>query len=71
MSYPEYGKSPIRCGNRKCDWTGTERDLIDHPDDAGKFAVRSVCPTCQCESYRFIRRKRVTEVGATSKVTPQ
>lgn len=56
---PAWGTAPIKCGNHKCDWTGTERDLIHHPEDEGKFCVRSVCPKCHCDDYTFPRRKRV------------
>ena len=56
---PAWGEAPIKCGNRKCDWKGTERDLVPHPDDAGKFSVRKVCPKCLCDSYTFPLRKRV------------
>lgn len=59
MSRPAFGTAPIKCGRRSCDWTGTELDLIPHPEDAGKSEVRSVCPKCHCDSYTFPRRKRI------------
>lgn len=70
MSRPKWGTAPIKCGNRKCDWTGTERDLIHHPDDAGKFSVRNVCPKCHCDSYTFPRRKRTATHRLVAEITP-
>lgn len=59
MSRPAFGTSPIRCARRGCDWKGKEGDRIVHPDDAGKFAQRLVCPACHHTDYTFPRRKRV------------
>lgn len=70
MSRPAWGTAPIKCGNRKCDWTGTERDLIHHPDDAGKFSVRNVCPKCHADSYTFTRRKRVASCQLVTETLP-
>lgn len=69
MSRPAWGAAPIKCGNRKCSWTGTERELITHPDDAGKFCRRNVCPLCHCDSYTFPRRKRTATYRLITEVT--
>ena len=69
MSRPPYGTSPIKCGNSKCDWTGKETDLIHHPDDAGKFSMRNVCPNCHCDEYTYPRRKRVHSVRLVTETT--
>lgn len=50
--------------------TGTERDLIHHPEDAGKFSVRNVCPKCHCDSYTFPRRKRTATHRLVTETTP-
>ncbi len=57
MSYPPFGTRDIKCAKRGCGWIGKETDRIVHPDDAGKFAVRKVCPKCHCDSYSFLRGK--------------
>lgn len=70
MSRPAWGTAPIKCGNSKCDWTGTERDLITHPDDVGKFSQRSVCPKCRCDNYTFPRRKGISRHSLVTEVEP-
>lgn len=70
MSRPAWGTAPIKCGNRKCDWTGTEHDLITHPEDTGKFRQRKVCPRCSCDNYTFPRRKRAATHRVVVEVTP-
>jgi hypothetical protein len=68
---PAWGTAPIKCGNRKCDWAGTEKDFIHHPADAGKFSVRKVCPVCYCDRYTFTRRKRVISAQLVTEITPK
>ena len=63
MTRPQWGAAPIKCGNRKCKWSGTERDLILHPEDAGKFCARNVCPKCHCDSYYFVKPEKEGEKG--------
>ena len=55
--YPAYGTAPIKCGSRKCNWTGTEHGLASVPHKKFKNATQSVCPKCGCASYYFIEAK--------------
>lgn len=54
MSRPDWNTAPIKCANRKCDWTGMEADLdtVD-TDEIGTWDL--VCPKCGCKSYSFIQ----------------
>ena len=66
-----WGTAPIKCAKTGCGWAGTERDLIFHPEDAGKFSVRHVCPKCHGEHYIFPRRKRSGYASlVTERMTP-
>lgn len=57
MAYAAYGVAPIKCGKRKCTWTGleTDRKQVPHPKFAD--AMVTVCPLCGCDSYEFIKVK--------------
>lgn len=61
MPYPEWNTVPIKCGSRKCGWTGMEGDLLNIPDpkhSQGTLKVTTnVCPKCGGDKYSFIKRK--------------
>ena len=57
MSYPAWGTAPIKCGKRKCDWTGKETDLKEVPFSGFKDCTKNVCPKCGCDSYEFVKVK--------------
>ena len=60
MSYPKWNTHPIKCGSRKCDWTGMEGDLGSVPDpSSGILKVsQNVCPKCGSNSYSFAKIKK-------------
>ena len=59
MPYPKWNTVPIKCGNRKCKWTGMEADLkqVPEPDPNPLRVTNSVCPECGGKSYRFITKR--------------
>lgn len=55
MSYPKFGTHPIKCGARKCSWTGYETDM-------GKDAQgKSTCPACGKDSYYFQSERQMKQ----------
>jgi hypothetical protein len=61
VSYPEWGTAKIKCAKRKCDWTGTEKDLARVAKPRSKGTFQNVCPKCGCESYYFVEEKKPKE----------
>lgn len=59
MSYPEWNTAPIKCGSRKCKWTGKEGDLkgVRDPDPNPLGTTTNSCPSCGCKTYTFIKPK--------------
>lgn len=60
MPYPKWNTSPIKCGSRKCKWTGMEGDLksVRDPEPNPLGCSKNVCPSCGCESYSYIKPKK-------------
>lgn len=59
MTYPDFGKVPIECGNPPCDWQGYETDMVPDPNaevaPRGKLtAIENVCPKCKKPGYYFV-----------------
>lgn len=71
-AYPEYGTHPIKCGKRKCNWTGLETELKQVPHKTlGLNATQSTCPQCGCDNYSFLpdrAAKKWLEARATSSI---
>jgi hypothetical protein len=57
--YPEYGTAPIKCGKRKCKWTGTELELKSTPHPTQNNVHQKVCPLCGNDSYLFTKTKEI------------
>ena len=67
--YPEFGKAPIKCAKRGCNWRGYETSMDSRKEvsPGGLTINRSVCPSCGNNDYYFMTEK---EIAAWEKQKP-
>ena len=56
--YPAFGTALIKCGKRKCKWTGLETDLLPVAHKTMTNTKQNVCPLCGCDGYYFVEEPK-------------